>query len=65
MSETKLSESQKKILNHIKESPTITGLKMSETLSVIQCTIKCDLSAMQKIDIMRHEGKDNNGMWVI
>ena len=65
MSETKLTESQQKILNLIKESPTITGKQMSETLSVSQRTIERDLSAMQKIGVLRREGKDNDRMWII
>ena len=48
MSETKLIERQQKILNLIKESPTITGQQMSDTLSVSQRTIQRDLSTMQK-----------------
>ena len=39
VSETKLTERQQKMLNLIKESPTITGKQMSETLSVSQRTI--------------------------
>ena len=46
MSETKLIERQQKILNIIKESPTITGKQMSETLSVSQRTIERDLSSL-------------------
>jgi ATP-dependent DNA helicase RecG len=65
MSETKLTERQQKILNLIKESPTITGRKMSEMLSVSQRTIERDLSAMQKLGVLKHEGKDNDGFWVI
>ena len=65
MSETKLTERQQKMLNLIKESPTITGKQMSETLSVSQRTIERDLSAMQNKGVLKHEGKDNDGMWVI
>ena len=65
MSETKLTERQQKILNLIKESPTITGKQMSETLSVSQRTIERDLSALQKKRILKHEGKDNNGEWIV
>jgi len=65
MSETKLTERQQKILNLIKESPTITGKQMSETLSVSQRTIERDLSAMQKKGILKHEGKDNSGVWIV
>ena len=65
MSETKLTERQQKILNLIKESPTITGKQMSETLSVSQRTIERDLSALQKVGVLKREGKDNDGVWVI
>ena len=65
MSETKLTERQQKILNLIKESPTITGKQMSETLSVSQRTIERDLSALQKLGVLKREGKDNDGVWVL
>ena len=65
MSETKLTERQQKILDLIKESPTITGKQMSETLSVSQRTIERDLSALQKNGVRKHEGKDNDGVWMI
>ena len=65
MSETKLSERQQKMLNLIKESPTITGKQMSETLSVSQRTIERDLAALQKMGVLKREGKDNDGKWVI
>ena len=65
MSETKLIERQQKILNLIKESPTITGRQMSETLSVSQRTIERDLSALQKNGVLKREGKDNDGVWVV
>lgn len=65
MSETKLTERQQKILNIIKESPTITGKQMSEMLSVSQRTIERDLSALQKKGVLKREGKDNDGLWVI
>ena len=65
VSETKLTERQQKMLNLIKESPTITGKQMSETLSVSQRTIERDLSALQKLGVLKREGKDNDGMWVI
>ena len=65
MSEKKLTERQRKILNLIKESPTITGKQMSETLSVSQRTIERDLSALQKLGVLKRKGKDDDGMWVI
>ena len=65
MSETKLTERQQKILNLIKESPTITGKQMSETLLVSQRTIERDLSALQKNGVLKRKGKDNDGVWVV
>ena len=65
MSETKLTERQQKILDLIKESPTITGKQMSETLSVSQRTIERDLSALQKKGVLKREGKDNDGVWIV
>ena len=43
----------------------MTGRQMSEILSVSQRTIERDLSALQKKGILKHEGKDNNGKWVL
>ena len=65
MSKTKLTERQQKIINLIKESPTITGKQMSEILSVSQRTIERDLSALQKSVILKREGNDNGGVWVV
>ena len=65
MSETKLTERQHKILNLIKELPTISAKQMSETLSVTTRTIERDLSLMKKTGILKREGKDNDGVWIV
>ena len=65
MSEIKLTERQQKILNLIKDSPTISGRIMSETLSVSQRTIERDLATLQKIGVLKRQGKDNAGIWHI
>jgi ATP-dependent DNA helicase RecG len=65
MSEIKLTERQQKILNLIKESPTISAKQMSETLSVTTRTIERDLSLMKKAGVLKREGKDNNGKWIV
>ena len=65
MSETKLTERQQKILNLIKETPTISAKQMSVTLSVSPRTIERDLSLMKKIGTLKREGKDNYGMWIV
>jgi len=64
MSVTKLTERQQKILNLIKESPTISAKQMSETLSVTTRTIERDLSLMKKAGVLKREGKDNDGVWI-
>ena len=65
VSETKLTERQMKMLNIIKELPTITAKKMSETLSVSQRTVERDLSALKNKGVLMREGKDNDGLWQI
>ena len=65
MSETNLTERQRLILSAIKGNPYITGKEMSETLSVTQRTVERDLAILQKIGIIRHEGKVNAGVWVV
>ena len=65
MSEMKLTERQQKIVNLIKESATITAKQMSETLSVSPRTIERDLSMMKKAGVLKREGKDNDGVWVV
>ena len=65
MSETKLTERQHKILNLIKELPTISAKQMSETLSVTTRTVERDLALMKKAGVLKREGKDNDGVWVI
>ena len=61
----RLTGRQRKILCLINESPTITGKKMSEILSVSQRTIERDLSVLQKLDVLKREGKDNDGVWIV
>ena len=65
VSEMKLAERQKIIRNLIKESPTITGEQLSETLSVSQRTIERDLSALKELKILKREGKDNDGVCIL
>lgn len=60
-----LTEHQRNILYLIKESPAINGRQMSEIMWVSQRTIERDLSALQKSGILKHEGKDNDGVWII
>ena len=65
VSEMKLTERQLKMLDLIKESPTISGRKMSEILSVSQRTVERDISLLKKMGVIKREGKDVNGIWLI
>lgn len=65
LSEIKLTERQWNILKLITESPTITANQMSETLSVTSRTIERDLAILKEKGILRREGKDNDGIWVV
>lgn len=38
---------------------------MSEILSVSQRTIERDLSALRKLGVLKREGKDNDGVWIV
>ncbi|MCD8296847.1 MAG: HTH domain-containing protein [Prevotella sp.] len=49
----------------MRESPTISGRQMSEILSVSQRTVERDISRMKKMGILKHEGKDKGGMWIL
>ena len=65
VSEIKLSDRQQIIVSIIRSNPTVSAKQMSETLSMTSRTIERDLAVMQKAGVIRHEGKDNAGVWVI
>ena len=65
VSEIKLSDRQQIIVLIIRSNPTVSAKQMSETLSVTSRTIERNLTVMQKAGVIRHEGKDNAGVWVI
>ena len=65
MSDVKLTERQNKVINLVMASPNISGRQMAETLSVSQRTIERDIALLKKMGILKHEGKDNAGVWII
>ena len=65
ISDVKLTERQTIMVSVIKSNPMVTAKQMSETLSVTVRTIERDLALMQKAGIIRHEGSDKTGVWVI
>lgn len=65
MSDVKLTERQNNVINLVMASPNISGRRMAETLSVSQRTIERDIALLKKMGILKHEGKDNAGVWII
>ena len=63
VSVTELTERQRKIIDLVRESPSMTAKQMSETLSVSQRTVERDLAVMREMGVIKREGKDNNGIW--
>ena len=65
LSEKELSDRQWAICEIIIENPYTTAEAMSVSLKVSARTIERDLSALQKLGVIRREGKRNTGIWVI
>ena len=61
----KLTERQQNIVHLISKTPSISAKKMSETLSVSSRTVERDLSTLQKKGVLKREGKDNAGVWIV
>ena len=60
-----LTARQKRIKELIKIKPTITILQMTLILSIPRRTLQRDLSILQKAGVIRHEGSDKSGIWVV
>ena len=60
-----LSERQYKILELIKDNPTISATQMSVMMSVIKRTIERDLAELRKKGVITREGNAKTGRWII
>lgn len=65
VSEIKLTERQKKIVNLIIQQPSVTAKNMSEILSVSSRTVERELSTLKDKGVLMREGKDNDGVWLV
>lgn len=65
VSEIKLTERQKKIVNLIIQQPSVTAKHMSEILSVSSRTVERELSTLKDKGVLIREGKDNDGVWLV
>lgn len=61
----KLTDRQRVIVSIVRSNPYVSVKQMSEILSVAQRTVERDLAMMQRTGIIRHEGSDKAGIWVI
>ena len=60
-----LTNRQKRIKELIRLKPTITILQMTAILAIPKRTFQRDLSVLQKAKVIRHEGSDKSGIWVV
>ena len=65
MSETKLNERQYRIINLIRQTPSITAKQMSEILSVSSRSVERDIAILKKYKKLTRDGDDNDGVWVV
>ena len=60
-----LTVRQNRIKEIIKLKPSVTVQQMVTILSIPKRTLERDLSALQKAKVIRHEGSDKSGIWVV
>lgn len=60
-----LTERQLNIVKLIRENPIVTVKEMSVIMSVNKRTIERDLTQMKSLGILKREGSDKNGVWVV
>ena len=60
-----LTARQKRIKELIRIKPAITILQMTAILAIPKRTLQRDLSLLQKAGVIRHEGSDKSGIWVV
>ena len=60
-----LSEREKKVLQLLRQDPTLTRAKMAEMLSCSDATVKRALRAMVQKSVIRRIGSNKKGEWII
>lgn len=61
----KLTQTQKDILNLIKENPCITQNEIASKLNIARETVNRNMKKLQQEKIIQHLGADKNGSWKI
>ncbi len=62
---TKLTATQQKVLELISCNPSITHIEMSLLLSINEKTAKRATQALRGLGLIKREGSDKTGLWVI
>ena len=60
-----ISENDTKILNLIRENPSITQAEMKEKLQVSIITVKRMMADLQKRGLVERQGSSRQGKWII
>lgn len=56
---------QRNVIENDTANDTVNAVTLAEHFSVSVTTIKRDLSTLQKLGLIRHEGPDKGGRWVV
>lgn len=61
----KLTNTQQKVLELIRNNPSITHLEMAQRLSMNEKTTKRATQALRELGIIKRKGSDKTGLWAI
>ena len=61
----KLTDTQQKILELIRNNPSITHIEMSQQLSINERTAKRATQTLRELGLIKREGSDKTGQWVL
>lgn len=61
----KLTETQRKILELVRNNPSITHTIMAQQLSINEKTAKRATQALREYGVIRRDGSDKTGTWVV
>lgn len=61
----KLTDTQQKILELIRNNPSITHIQMSQRLSINEKTAKRATQTLRELGLIKREGSDKTGQWVL
>lgn len=61
----KLTATQQKVLELIRENPSITHIEMSRKLLLTEKTARRTTKALRELGLLKREGSDKNGRWIL